>query len=336
MDGWERVKRAIEFQGPDQLPVAGNCMRYAAHGDVVYHFPNMRGVVWWLGDGNGVDEWGCRWISARSGDMGQIREHPLKALNQFAQGLRPDGTDAFRYEPLLSELPDRPDAYHVYCNGPCLFERMHFLRGFDTLLMDMATDPDGFKLFAEWVVQYQEQTIAYLAAHFKGRVHAVRCTDDLGTQLNTIMSPTHFRELLKPYYARVADLCHRHGLHFWLHSCGKIDGLLDDLIDAGLDVINMLQPRIFDLPELGRRFAGRIAFENYPDMQLSVPTGNRQIICQDIAAQLKYLATPQGGYIAAWMEPRYLKSECDILDETMSDYITRTYRELDPYCQPGT
>ena len=51
MNSLERVKRAIEFQGPDRLPIAGNCMRYAPQGDVVYHFPNMRGVAWWLGDG---------------------------------------------------------------------------------------------------------------------------------------------------------------------------------------------------------------------------------------------------------------------------------------------
>jgi len=297
---------------------------------VVYHFPKMRGVTWWMG-GGGMDEWGCNWVSPRAGDMGQVREHPLRELDQFAQGPRPDGTDACRYADLAKELPERPDAYHVYCNGTCLFERMHFLRGFDTLLMDMVTEPDEFKRLAEWVVQYQEQTIAYLAAHFKGRVQALRCTDDLGTQLNSIMSPAQFRELLKPYYARVAALCHQHGLHFWLHACGKIDGLLDDLIEAGLDVVNMMQPRIFDLPELGRRFAGRITFENYPDMQSSVPTLNRQTIRQDMAEQLKYLATPQGGYIAMCLDAYYLKAECDVADKTLSEFITQTYRELDPY-----
>ena len=101
--------------------------------------------------------------------------------------------------------------------------------------------------------------------------------------------------------------------------------------DAGVDVINIMQPQLFDLPELGRRFAGRITFECYPDMQKTLPTGDRQIIHADIAKQLRCLATPSGGYIAMWLDPYYHKSECDVDDPALATFITDTYRELDPY-----
>lgn len=331
MNSYERVKRAIEFTGPDRLPIAGDCMQYAKHGDVIYHFPKMSGYAWWRGDGGGTDEWGCQWETNRQDDMGQLLKHPLEDIAGFKGLPRPNGADQSRYEDLTRELPERPDAYHVFCNGSCLFERMHFLRGFDQLLMDMALYPEEFKTFADWVVHYQEETIDYLAKHFAGRVHALRCTDDLGTQINSIMSPGQFRELLKPFYGRVARLCHDHGMHFWLHSCGKIDGLLDDLIEAGVDVINMFQPNLFNLEELGRRFAGRIAFENYPDVQLSVPTGRRDVIRADIAEQLARLAAPKGGYIAAHLAPSHLKAQCNVADPGMADYITAAFAELDPF-----
>lgn len=331
MNACERVKRTIEFTGPDRLPIAGDCMKYAKHGDVIYHFPKMRGHAWWRGDGGGIDEWGCRWETNRKGDMGQVVNHSLKDLAGFRRLPRPDGSDTARYEDLTRELPERPDAYHVFCNGPCLFERMHFLRGFDQLLMDMVLCPEELKAFAEWVVQYQERTVCYLTGRFAGKVHALRCTDDLGTQTNSIMSPGQFRELLKPFYARVARQCHDHDMHFWLHSCGKIDGLLDDLIEAGVDVINMTQPRLFDLQALGRRFAGRIAFENYPDMQVTVPTGKRDVIRADIARQLSCLATPKGGYIAASLTPSHLKAQCNVDDPGIAGYIAETFVELDPF-----
>jgi len=333
MTALERVTRTIEFRTPDRLPIAGDCMSYAPHGDVVYHFPKMQGQAYWRGDG-GVDEWGCRWETNRVGDMGQIREHALATDPHAFPGLpRPDGNAPVRYTDLTRELPERPDAYHVFCNGCALFERMHFLRGFDNLLMDLATTPADIPTFADWVVQYQEETIRYLARHFKGKVHALRCTDDLGSQATSLMSPAMFRDLLKPYYARLARLCHDNGFHFWLHSCGRIDGLLDDLIDAGVDVINMMQPQLFDLPELGRRFAGRITFEMYPDLQRTLPTGNRDRIRADLAEQLRCLASPRGGYIAMWLDPYYLKSECNLDDPAFSTFITETYRELDPFAK---
>ncbi len=140
MTAHERVKRTIEFAGPDRIAIAGNCMEYDTHGDVIYHFPKMDGVAWWIG-GGGVDEWGCRWESNRENDMGQVVGHPLRSMADLGTLPRPHGLDPQRYADLERELSDRPDAYHVFCNGPALFERMHFLRGFDRLLLDMAEAP---------------------------------------------------------------------------------------------------------------------------------------------------------------------------------------------------
>ena len=330
MNAYERTRAAIEFTGPDRLPIAGDCMQYASHGDVIYHFPQMSGGSWWTGSG-GVDEWGCRWEAGSEGDMGQIREHPLKELTRFPELPRPDGRDPARYARLEAELAERPDAYHVFCNGPVVFERMHFLRGFDTLLMDMVLEPEAFEAFGAWVVEYQLQTIEYLQRHFHGSIHGLRCTDDLGTQAGSIMSPVQFREQLKPFYARVGERCRESGLHFWMHSCGRIDGLLDDLIDAGLNVVNIQQPQIFDLDDMGRRFGGRIGFEAYPDIQRSVPAGDLRAIRHDIAMQIEHLARPTGGYIAGWFSDCTIKAVCGLDAPGLPDIISQAFRDLDPY-----
>ena len=120
-------------------------------------------------------------------------------------------------------------------------------------------------------------------------------------------------------------------MHLWLHSCGRIDGVLDDLIDAGLDVVNMFQPLLFDLDDLGRRFAGRITFENSPDVQRSVPTGDRKVLRADIEKQLKCLATANGGYIVAGLNLEILIANSGVDDPGVLDVITDTYHQLDPY-----
>lgn len=330
MNGHERTRAAIEFTGPDRLPIGGNCMQYASHGDVIYHYPNMSGTSWWLG-GGGRDEWGCEWKSVRAGDMGQVLEPPLEDLSRFAAMPRPDGADPSRYINLAAELDARPDAYHVFCNGPVVFERMYMLHGFEATLMDMALEADAFKASGEWIVEYQLETIEYLQGHFPGQVHGLRCTDDLGTQAGSIMSPVQFTEQLKPFYARVGDACRAAGMHFWMHSCGRIDDVLGDLIEAGLQVINIQQPQVFDLEEFGKHFTGRIAFEAYPDIQRSVPSGDMAVIKQDVALQLQHLVTPGGGYIAGWLPDDRIKADCNVKRPGLSEAITQAFRELDPY-----
>jgi hypothetical protein len=54
--------------------------------------------------------------------------------------------------------------------------------------------------------------VRFLSRTLPGKVHALRCTDDLGTQAASIMSPKTSRALLKPYYARIAALCHENDM----------------------------------------------------------------------------------------------------------------------------
>lgn len=330
MNSYERVKRTIEFTGPDRIAVGGNFMVYEPHGDVLYHFPRMKGHLWWEGQGSGMDEWGCYWVSNRPGDMGQIRDHVLQTIHEFDKLPRPDGRDPARYAHLADELAQRPDGYHVFCNGSILFERMHFLRGFSDLLMDSVLDEEGLIQFAEWVVTYQAQTLEYLTEHFKGRIHGFRGTDDLGTQSGPIMSPDQFRKIWKPFYAWIGKCCRQNGMHFWLHSCGRITPLLDDLIDAGVQVLN---PQIgtCGIPELGTCAAGRLVFESYPDLQTVVASGDRTAIREDLASQLRHLATPDGGYILTGFNAKHLQTYSNVNDPDLPTFIEGLCAEMNPY-----
>jgi len=46
-------------------------------------------------------------------------------------------------------------------------------------------------------------------------------SDDLSHQRSLFMRPDTFRGFLKPRYRRVGQVTRRHGLHWWLHSCGN-------------------------------------------------------------------------------------------------------------------
>lgn len=87
---------------------------------------------------------------------------------------------------------------------------------------------------------------------------AIFTSDDLGHQHGPMMSPEIFRELYFPLYQEIIGYTHERGMHFWLHSCGDNTLLMDDLIEAGLDVFHPVQKGCMDEQETVRRFGGRL------------------------------------------------------------------------------
>jgi len=67
--------------------------------------------------------------------------------------------------------------------------------------------------------------------------------DDLGTQNSLIASPDIFRRLFKPYLRRLNDECHRIApqIKTFLHCCGAVYDLIDDIIESGFDILNPVQ-----------------------------------------------------------------------------------------------
>lgn len=67
--------------------------------------------------------------------------------------------------------------------------------------------------------------------------------DDWGTQQATVASPDVFRKLFVPFYRQVNDTAHRLApdLKTFLHSCGAIYSILDDIVECGFDILNPVQ-----------------------------------------------------------------------------------------------
>ena len=146
-------------------------------------------------------------------------------------------------------------------------------------------------------MEYDLGIIGNIAARFPGRIHGFRFTDDWGTELATFINPALWDEFFKPRYKRIFDAAHAAGWHVWMHSCGKINAIIEGLIEIGLDVINLQQPRVLGIEEIGRRFRGRICFESLCDIQHTLPFKGRGEIREEARLLLEHWATPKGGFI---------------------------------------
>ena len=178
-----------------------------------------------------------------------------------------------------------------------LFERLQALCGFENLLSALYLDRNWVEEIADRIEMFDLGIIANISERFPGRIHGFNFTDDWGTQRDLIINPRLWEDFFQPRYERIFAAIHAAGWHVWMHSCGKINSILERLIEIGIDVIELQQPKILGIEEIGYRFRGKVCFASLCDIQHTLPSGSDA----EIRAEAEYLlanwATQDGGFI---------------------------------------
>jgi uroporphyrinogen decarboxylase len=209
-----------------------------------------------------------------------------------------------------------------------LFERMHALRGFARTLEDLYLEPDLSAELADRLVEFDLRVIRNAASAVgAARIQALTFTDDWGTQTGPFVSPDFWRAFFQPRYRRIFDECHRLGWDVSMHSCGKVNDLVEPLIEAGLNAINLQQPRALGIEEMGRRYRGRICFESCCDIQATLPSGSAAGIRDEARLLLEHWAAPEGGFILYDYGPSETIGSTDEKKKIMLD----AFLEFDPW-----
>jgi uroporphyrinogen decarboxylase len=163
----------------------------------------------------------------------------------------------------------------------------------ETILIEMLVD----KMLEFWIDFFD----AYLD-EIGGYVDMVWIGDDWGMQDGPIMNPKLFRDIfIKPYRELIGSIKRKCNVKVALHSCGSIRWALEDLADAGFDVIHPLQGDAGenqDPVEIKKVFGEKLVFYSNLKNQSVIPYGSPEEVQEDVLNKLKHLA-PGGGYIVS-------------------------------------
>ena len=293
MSSYDVVRRAVEFGRPDRLP-----LRFDTLG-----LSDIHGAGWnQIGTGDNslpetLDEWGCLWVRSEMKNMGQVKGHPLADWSALDRFHWPDPHDPAFYRGMEQRFAGSEGKYVVTGIFMLLFERLHALHGFESTLADLYLERKRIEALADRIVEFDLGIIEEIAHRFPGQIHGFSFTDDWGTQRNVFIKPALWDAFFKPRYKRIFDAAHAAGWHVWMHSCGKVNAILESLIDIGLDVINLQQPRALGIEEIGSHFRGRICFESLCDIQHTLPFRDADEIRAEAELLLGRWGTPDGGFI---------------------------------------
>jgi len=279
MNSREIMRRAVEFRSPPRVGLIFPKMT-----DVDYVFDFFRK------DADGVDLWGSRWtVHPDYPSTGYVHEHPLASVGAMAAWRPPDtGRFAAMTEAsLAARLPalEQADKYRIVALSTGIWERLQYLRGMERVMVDFVERPEAIRGLLRRLTDAWLEYIGRLAP-FAAEIDALFMFDDWGTQTAPMIGPAMWREFFLPEYRRLAAACHARGMHFWLHSCGRVTELLPGFIEAGIDTVNPFQSGTCGYEEVAERFCGKIAFATTVDIQTTLKTGPVEAIraeCERLA-----------------------------------------------------
>jgi len=184
---------------------------------------------------------------------------------------------------------------------PGFYETSQKLRGYENLACDLLVNQEFVTSLYDRLLDLQKRFFRKYLGEVGKYVHVVGYADDLGMQDRPQMSPEVYRRVIKPYHKAIFRFIHEQAdVRILLHSCGAISPLIEDLIDAGVDILNPVQTRAagMDPLKLNTAFGGRLVFWGGVDVQRVIPRGSRTEIFEAVEHITRALSA-KGGFVLA-------------------------------------
>ncbi len=279
IDPWRHRMKTVIAEGPSEypgsyiIPTAGRIFKrveqiktgltYAWYLDGYFRTPEILHSYW--------DEYG-----KPSECINDEVNYSPKIWEEFVESLSP-----YLY----------PMARLMIAMNEALFEGMTVSR----VTYHMRKNP---QFIHEVMEEYTKTNLEFIKRYAEAGIDIVFYYDDLGYKGRSMFSLENFRKFILPYYKKIYQECKKYGMFVIQHSCGYIDKLLPDMVDAGLDCIQALEPAAgVDLAYLKETLGDRLSFMGGMDATRVLSFGTPKEVEQEVKRCIK-AAAYGGGYFA--------------------------------------
>ena len=279
----EPKEMLIKHYGVEDLdPVLGNHILNL--GSDIGFFEN-------LGNNLFRDVFGVYWDRTIDKDIGDVKGCLIQQPSMDEVKL-PNPLDPRFFENIESEIEKKPDMFRLFQIGFSLYERAWTMRGMTNMLTDFLMYPD---FVHELMTAIADYNIAQIHKALEYDIDAVYFGDDWGKQYGLIMGIDTWREFIKPQLIRMYSEVKKAGKYVFIHSCGDVDELFDDLVDIGLNCFNPFQPEVMDIHSLMDQYKGKLTFHGGISTQRTLPYGSVKDVENEVRKLIEH--GRQGNYI---------------------------------------
>lgn len=249
-----------------------------------------------------ADEFGCVWRFNIDGLQGQVVKHPLENWSSLSnyefpdpeKGIAQEGSRAIPWqdvEETVERMKNVDDVVLGSMPHGFFFQRLYYLRGFRNLMVDFVRCPPQLEKLIEMLTDYNMALVRKLV---KLNVDVIYFGDDLGLQDRMPISERTFRRFVFPSYQKIFKEVRKSGVRVYLHTDGHVMEVVDDLLEAGVTVLN-IQDRVNGIEDIRRNIKGKVCIDLDIDRQYVVPFGTPSMIRDHIGRAVLKLGSKNGG-----------------------------------------
>ncbi len=253
------------------------------------------------------DEFGATLRKPPSSFYYDWREFPLKeaTLEALAHMPWPDPADPARYRGLRSQVLGLRHSTEraLFGMAPCghdLFNQLLRVRGMEAGLMDLLTNLEFVEAFLDRLTDTICTAQDLFLTEVGDLIDIHFTADDLAGQDRPLLSPSLYRRLIKPRWARIIQtIKSKTKAKIFYHSCGAIEPFLPDLIEIGVEIINPVQVSAagMDTAGLKKKYGQNLSFWGGGcDTQRVLSLGSPEQVREEVRRRIADLA-PGGGFV---------------------------------------
>jgi len=247
------------------------------------------------------DEWGIGSVPTMF-EIPDFKYHPLKKMTSVTEINDypwPDLGEEYRYDEVATKTREYHDRGYAVCGElyQTIFETAWLMRDMQDFMLDLLLNEEIAHAICENIFQIRIRQARNLA---KAGVDILRLGDDMVSQQGLMMSKESYRSFFKPRIKAIIQAAKevKPDIIIFMHCCGKVEDIIDDFIEAGVEVLNPLQPECNDLNLIHQKYMDRLSFWGGIGLQSVMAKGTPEDVQNKVVETIETLGK-EGGLLLA-------------------------------------
>lgn len=247
------------------------------------------------------DEWGTGSVPTLY-EIPDFKYHPLEMMSTVEEIENypwPDLGEEYRYIEVAKKTKMFQERGYAVCGElyQTIFETAWLMRNMQSFLIDLILNEDIAHAICENITQIRIKQARLFA---KAGVDIIRLGDDIVSQQGLMMSREIYNTFFKQRIQRIILAAKEINpeVIIFMHCCGKVEEVIDDFIEAGVEVLNPIQPECNNLNEINKKYENKLSFWGGVGIQSVMFNGTPEEVTVKVQ-EANELFGKNGGFLVA-------------------------------------
>lgn len=221
-----------------------------------------------------VDAWGS--VRRRTPINDEIIERVLEDVEDTPKLQFPE---MWNYDASVQKISDYKEKCNLFIMAQVegVLTPMTWLYGFEDFMAYTCTDKEIVARFAMELAEYYAELAKRL---IDAGADAILIGDDIAYNSGTFISPESMRELIFPALRHEVECIKKYrDIPVFMHTDGDLRRVMDDIVGAGFDGLQSLQPSAgMDIRDLKRRYGEKLCLMGNIDINEVLPFADEETV----------------------------------------------------------